>query len=234
MIPALKIRTACCLLALAPALASAETAYVIDRIEVGLHVENDIESPIQKLVGTGTELEVLQRGDDFSQVETLSGETGWINSAYLIDEKPGTIFENTTDSVLQTELESAKSEIENLRNQLATTDDTEASEQIKTMRLKIGELQAELTQLRIDNDSQENNDELYERISRVEQEKIELQGIIDELNNPGDETSIKQYLANLFSKRNLLYFLSILIAGAIIGISIFDLISRRRHGGFRI
>lgn len=229
-----KIALAGCLMLFMSALVMAETAYVIDRIEVGIHVENDIESPIQELVVTGTELEVLQKGENFSQVKTLSGVTGWINNTYLIGEKPGISNTNANDSVMQSELETAKKEIEALRQQLSTSDDNEAAAQIKSMRLKIGELQAELTQLRIEKDNQQSNDELYERIAQVEQEKLELQTVIDELKNPAADMTLLQKLVSLFSKRNLLYFLILLTTGMILGAIIIDLVNRRRHGGFRV
>lgn len=227
----LKTALACCGLLL-PILTWAETAYVIDKIEVGLHTENSIESPITQLVTTGTELEILQRGVDFSEVKTLAGVTGWINSTYLVDEQPGAI---EAANVSTTELDAAKQEIETLRQQLATTNETEATEQLKAMRLKVGELQAQLTQQRIENNSHENNEELYERIAQVEQEKIALENTIIELKNPaGEGSDLGNLYSHLGASKLLLYFIIVLIIGAAVGIFVFDFINRQRHGGFRI
>ena len=70
---------------------SAEIAYVIDRLLVGIHQEQDLNSTITKVVPTGTPLEVLERDGDFARVRAGDGVTGWVDASYIMNEKPAQV-----------------------------------------------------------------------------------------------------------------------------------------------
>jgi len=76
--------------AIVPA-ALAETAYVIDRLLVGVHEGKELNSAIVKVVPTGTPLEVLEREGELARIETPDGVVGWVDAAYLMAEKPASV-----------------------------------------------------------------------------------------------------------------------------------------------
>ncbi|MCH9670658.1 MAG: TIGR04211 family SH3 domain-containing protein [Gammaproteobacteria bacterium] len=67
---------------------SAQTGYVIDELLAGVHREATTDSPIIKVLTSGTVLEVLSKGEAFSNIRTEDGATGWIETKYLTEEKP--------------------------------------------------------------------------------------------------------------------------------------------------
>ena len=76
------------LLLLCSASAGAETVYVTDLLQLGIHRAQDTsDQPFRNLV-SGTELEVLERVPSFARVRTLDGEEGWVRSAFLVSEQP--------------------------------------------------------------------------------------------------------------------------------------------------
>ncbi len=76
------------LLALACPLAAAEPAWVSDQFEVMLRSGPSTNNAIQLMVGSGTELEVLERDPDsgYSRVRTQGGTEGWVLTRYLMSE----------------------------------------------------------------------------------------------------------------------------------------------------
>lgn len=88
--------------------AHAETVFVIDQVEVGLYQEKTADSPILKLLPTGTALDVLQRDGERVQVRDPEGTRGWIDNRYLMPTKPTRQLLNESEAArleLQRELE---------------------------------------------------------------------------------------------------------------------------------
>jgi SH3 domain protein len=76
-------------LAVASAVAAgAETLYVTDRIEVGLHQQPSRDSAIASMISSGTELEVLERAGELARVRSRGGDEGWLDARYLTAEPP--------------------------------------------------------------------------------------------------------------------------------------------------
>ena len=78
-----------CLFWLTPIKINAEVTYVTDEVKIGLHKEPSNESPIIKLVPSGTKLNVIERENDLIHVEEPEGVRGWINSQNVLNNKPG-------------------------------------------------------------------------------------------------------------------------------------------------
>ncbi|MGQ0658551.1 MAG: TIGR04211 family SH3 domain-containing protein [Chromatiales bacterium] len=78
-------------LAALPHSLGAETAYVIDKLLVGVHAENSLDSPIIKVFPTGTQLEVLKRQGDLAQIKGPEGVMGWVDAVYLTKEQPAAV-----------------------------------------------------------------------------------------------------------------------------------------------
>ncbi|MEX2515721.1 MAG: TIGR04211 family SH3 domain-containing protein [Gammaproteobacteria bacterium] len=97
-----------CLLLGLPLSAHAETVFVIDQVEAGLYQGKTADSPILKLLPTGTALDVLQRDGERVQVRDPEGARGWIDNRYLMPTKPTRQLLNESEAArleLQRELE---------------------------------------------------------------------------------------------------------------------------------
>lgn len=71
---------------MAPFVATAETLYVIDRLQVGLRAARD--GNVVKPLETGAVLEVLERDERFARVRDKQGAEGWLELRYLSAEPP--------------------------------------------------------------------------------------------------------------------------------------------------
>ena len=68
--------------------ANAAPVYVTDKISIGLHEDKTPESPIVKVVPSGTRLELIKQEDNLSFVSDASGITGWVDNSYISDAMP--------------------------------------------------------------------------------------------------------------------------------------------------
>lgn len=80
------------LLGCLPAMASAETAYVIDRLLVGVYKDRAQTGTALEILPTGASLEVLARKKDLVRVRTAAGIEGWLDGNYLMPEKPAQLL----------------------------------------------------------------------------------------------------------------------------------------------
>ena len=55
------------------ALNAAETAFVVDKLLVGVHLEEDLNSAIVKVLPTGSKLEVLARKGETARIKDAAG-----------------------------------------------------------------------------------------------------------------------------------------------------------------
>ena len=249
-----------CVLILCPLSLMAEDAYITDQIKAGLHEDKSLDSPIVKIVATGTRLEVIKREERLTFVRDASGSTGWINNEYLMATAP----DNATLLTLQTRsdnlekrlaetreknisLESAlknqgrvlpveKLELSNLK-----TAHAKLKQNFNAQKLKTGELQIELTELRKRVGQDSNSDTLYRKIKSLEEDKkklqIQLANTLEEYDADGVDgvysmRSDKEFSPGL--RNMIIYLLITLVLGLFAGAYMLDMVNRRRHGGFRI
>jgi SH3 domain protein len=76
---------------LVPALAAAESAWVKDELRLNIRTGPGVKYRIVGVVNTGDHVEVLQRGDGWTQVRSEIGE-GWIPEGYLQPEPPAAVL----------------------------------------------------------------------------------------------------------------------------------------------
>ena len=208
---------------------NAEVAYVTDEIKIGLHKEPSNESPIIKLVPSGTKLNIIERENDLIHVEEPEGMRGWVNSQNVLNSKPGRakIIElETTKKELEGKIETLQNDSE----KIISNDELETK--LNAERLKVGELQVELTNIKSKAGNIESNEKLLDDIDHLESANKQL---IDQLESAGIGSEDNEN--KLSSKNSSLSFMSftvIFIFGVIGGILILDFINRRRHGGFRV
>ena len=81
-----------------------EILYVHDELRLGVRPSADSRSTPLEVVTTGARLEVLSRSGNFVRVRTPRGNEGWVNAAYLSDEKPARL--------LLDELQQARAQLE--------------------------------------------------------------------------------------------------------------------------
>jgi len=215
------------------AVAQAETVYVIDELKIGLHESPSIDSPITKLIPSGTELSIIKRSDDLVQVTEPEGASGWINNKYLVAEKPGKahVLE------LQKEIESLKAAANTAQTNEIPDSQKDLVQQLKSERLKTGSLQAELADLKAKIANVDNSGQF---LADIEQLKQENQRLTNQLASSGievqadaDSMSTSSISVNGW-KDILVISLIVLIIGMAAGAFILDYLGRRRHGGFRI
>ena len=241
--------------------ARAETGYVVDRLMVGLHADKALDSAIIKVIATGTELKIIDRDGGLVLVEDPDGDTGWIDNTYLMNEQPARqLLQDVQEKNdrLEVELENAKLQINEQEERLGQAIKTDTpqldpkqikvlsqenatlNQQFKEERLKTGELQARITELRNRMAQTENIDiDTFEnRIKQLEQEN-QLLGQQLKANDINTlETAIaplKNGIVSNIDWRSLLVIIAVvLIIGIVTGGFLLDYLNRRRHGGYRI
>ena len=208
----------------------AEVVYVTDEVKIGLHKEPSNESPIIKLVPSGTKLNIIERENDLIHVEEPEGVRGWINSQNILNSKPGKtkIIElETTKKELEKKIETLKSDPEkSISNQ-------ELEQKLNVERLKVGELQVELTNIKSKAGDIESNKKLLADIKHLESANEQLIGQL-ESSGIGVENSDGKLSPSNNSSLSFISFSIIFIFGVIGGVLIIDYLNRRRHGGFRV
>ena len=215
----------------------AETNYVIDKLDIGLHESRTTDSPILKLIPSGTALTILERDNELVYVQEPEGVKGWIHSKYLMDKKPG----RARITELEKQNSDLQKEIELLKSKTAGTttnengNSKELEQQLNSERLKVGELQAQLTDLKARIPSiGGSNEKLQEEIEQLKQENNSL---TNQLESSGIEVS-GQSSSNTFSLSNWKNITTIVLIIFILGMAggafVLDYFNRRRHGGFRV
>jgi DNA repair exonuclease SbcCD ATPase subunit len=224
---------------------------------VGLHTDKALDSAILKVIPTGTELKILNRDGALVLVEDPDGDTGWIDNNYLMNERPARqLLQDAQEKNdrLEVELENAKLQINELEERLGQTINTDTphidpkqievlsqenanlKQQFKEARLKTGELQARITELRKSMAQTENIDPFKSRIEQLEQENQLLGQQLKDINTL--ETAIvpsKNGIVSNIDWRSLLTIIAVvLIIGIVTGACLLDYLNRRRHGGYRI
>jgi SH3 domain protein len=136
------------LLATTASLANAQTAWVSDQFEITLRTGPSTSNAIERMLPSGTALEVLERDEDtgYSRVRTQVGTEGWVLSRYLMNE-PSAREQLAT---LTRRLTNATAEGSSLTSQLgAIRSEQEAAEQqIAKLEREKGQLERELAEIK--------------------------------------------------------------------------------------
>ena len=101
--------------------AGAETVYVADRFEIGVHDNTNIDSAIVAVIPSGTPLTVVDRNGEFVEVNTPDGVRGWVDTRYVVSDKPSVALLEEHDAKLQDAVRSlgaARAEVEVLRQRV--------------------------------------------------------------------------------------------------------------------
>ena len=61
----------------------AETAFVTDRLLLGVHESKSLDAAVLRLLESGDAVEVLERDGELARVRTSRGREGWVDGRYL-------------------------------------------------------------------------------------------------------------------------------------------------------
>lgn len=231
--------------------ANAETVYVSDRFEIGVHDNTNLDSVILAVIASGTPLTVLARNGEFVQVSTPDGTTGWVDARYIVGEQPSVALSDEQEAKLrqtQRTLGDARAEVEVLRQRItelqrdATTAAHDSPAIAKPISLAPNEDSAKLkdAQRALENVKEENR-ELKTNIADLQaslgaskkmaaDSKAKTEpGTLDNLLRGPVSNEVKRWTPSQWLMAGSILLLSFAAGGYMV-----DWESRRRHGGFRI
>ncbi len=234
------------LFALLPIQLQAETVYITDSLLVGLHEEKSIDSAILKVLPTGTALEVIKRNGESVNVRDKDGVVGWISNNYLINNNPD---ENVAmdSSAAQVRIRDLEAELQNIRMQQTKphqwqiidpeeivkikNDNKKLNQQINSEKLKSGELQAKLAELKNLISKNGSKKGLTDKIKLLTEKNVQLEDEIKQFQQ--DRKIAKPFVDDLNVHNPIVLSGIALLLGLFIGIILMDWRARRRHGGLR-
>ena len=162
--------------------AQAQTAWVSDQFEITLRTGPSTSNAIERMLGSGTELEVLETDAEsgYSRVQTRAGTEGWVLTRYLMGEPAA----REQLEALTRRLTNASAEGSSLSEQLQAVqgEQQRAEAEIRTLQSERDRLQADLDELTrmsanviaVDNQNQSLSEQLADTEIKV--------GILEEEN----------------------------------------------------
>jgi SH3 domain protein len=231
--------------------AGAETVYVSDRFEIGVHDNTNIDSVILAVIASGTPLTVVARNGEFLQVSTPDGTTGWVDARYIVSERPSAAPNGEQDAKTQELLRSlgnARAEAEVLRQRIselqrdAATAAQNSPGIAKPISLARNEDSAKLKDAERALESLgEENRALKTRIADLQASHAVAAKMAADSEAKKPQKALDNILggplknaARTWTPWQWLLFGSILLLSFAAGGYMVDWESRRRHGGFRI
>jgi len=229
---------------------SADKAYVIDKLLVGIYETKDLSSAIVKIISTGTELEVVQKTDQLALVIDPTGAKGWIDKSYLMAEP-------TSEIILE------KLKKENKKNVPSNPKTPASGETLATLTKTNTQLKAKLAGILpeakkcesklsiLEKESVQMRQELSTECSSIESSTTQVKNEYIAIESALEKANLRIKEQDLIknAKINLelvlvviqhywipLMILLMLIAGAAFGggVYLLDVMSRKRHGGYRL
>ena len=205
--------------------AQAQTAWVSDEFEVTLRTGPSTSNAIERMLGSGTELEVIESDADsgYSRVRTRAGTEGWVLTRYLMDEPSA----REQLAALTRRLTDASAEGSSLTEQLQAVqgEQQRAEAQIRSLESERDRLQSELDNLTrmsanviaVDNQNKNLSEQLADTEIKV--------GILEEENEA------------LRTQKDRKWFITgalVLIGGVILGLILPRIKFQRRSGYDRL
>lgn len=189
--------------------ALAETLYVSDTIKISMRSGPSLDNKVLAMAVSGDALEVLNKGEEWSQVRLADGKEGWVLSRYLVPEKPFVLkFNELERKHTETLSQAAPSaqELAALRQQ-----NTRLSEELEQTRATLANLRS-----------------AHETLQRDAHNVVAIRQERDTANNQLAEQTqqsrlLSEELTTLARSHNVRWFLSgagVLLLGILIGSSI--------------
>lgn len=239
-----RILLALTLLGTLPVNLQAETVYITDSLFIGMHKERSIDSEILKVLPTGTALEVIKRDNEFVNVRDTNGASGWISERNLMSHDPNN-DEGLDEHSAQSKIRDLETELQNIKLQQVSDNKDLAqdlnAEEIKKLKienkklkqqassnkLKSGEMQANLAELRNQISQRGSNSKLINKVKQLTETNAQLKDEIGQLQKTSNTDSFKLSNPVIFSGIALLL-------GLLVGIIFMDRREKHRYGGLRL
>lgn len=153
------MRFAVGVLVLLPLLAAADTAYVTDTLQLGLHQAQDTSDRPFRNLDSGQEMEVLSRTRYYAHVQLPDGTQGYVKAGFLVDAKPAKLIVAET----QAEVERLTRELEESRQAFADPAATidALKQQAVDLQARLDASEANATELGAENSSLRNRQSQY-------------------------------------------------------------------------
>jgi len=138
-------------LALVPLFAAAETAYVTDTLQLGLHHASDTSDRAFRSLDSGQELEILSRTTYYANVQLPNGTQGWVKAGFLVNNKPAKLIVAET----RAEADGLARELEDLRSAFAAPAATidALNQQVADLQGRLDDREVKVTELGEENAS---------------------------------------------------------------------------------
>ena len=146
-------------LALVPLFAAAQTAYVTDTLQLGLHQASDTSDRPFRSLDSGQELEILSRTTYYANVRLPDGTLGWVKAGFLVNDKPARLIVAET----RAEADRLAGELEELRSAFAAPAATidALKQQVADLQTRLGDSDAKAVELDEQNASLRNRQSQY-------------------------------------------------------------------------
>ncbi|TDJ65666.1 MAG: hypothetical protein E2O35_06900 [Proteobacteria bacterium] len=234
---------------------AADFVYVIDKLLVGVHQKEDLNSAIIKVLPTGTKLEIVQRKGELALVKDPNGIRGWVDAAYLMEEPTAALkvkILSDENAVLTKKLAVVSSSKRpdtdpalGKERDILTTENTAlktklSAEKVKAgaLQVKVGKLESQLAQRPVTPadtviaEIEATNLKLNHELEAAVQTNVALQAKLDQSSGMASPTVI---VASFSASATVLGSLAIVLLLAFgTGVYLTDYLNRRRHGGFRV
>ena len=130
-------------------LSAEQTAYITDSLRLRVYAEPSDSSEVIETLESGDSIEVLERQGEFSQIRSHNETTGWVKSAFLVNEPPAKLLyysASEQNKLLEQQIEDLKYHAENL-NRTNTDQITELKQALVEQRQANQRLQNQVNSL---------------------------------------------------------------------------------------
>ena len=127
--------------------ASAERAYVTDRLRLGVHKNRDTSDPAFTNISSGDRVDILEENNYYALVKLPDGRQGWVKKNYLLPGKPAALIviemEQERDEalrklkVLRNSLSAREAAVQQMEADVSGREATAAAEQQELIELRI-------------------------------------------------------------------------------------------------
>lgn len=152
-----RIKLFCGLLLLIMSNLATAQSYITDKVVVAVYELPNSDSTLLRVLPTGTPLEIIGKQDDFSEIRTPDGNTGWVENVYITESKPAqlVVLEMTDkQKLVEIELNDSRKQILDMQERIASlqnstgqVDNTELDKLKNTnrsLRNQLGDMEQEL------------------------------------------------------------------------------------------
>lgn len=153
------MRLAIGVLALMPLAVAAETAYVTDTLQLGLHQAEDTSDRPFRNLDSGQEMEVLSRTRYYANIQLPDGTQGYVKAGFLVTDKPAKLIVAET----QAEVDRLSAELEESKQAFAAPAATidALKQQAANLQARLDESEASVSELGEENSSLRNRQSQY-------------------------------------------------------------------------